>query len=82
MELYIREELEEGRLVWDTLHYIILEAFLMYSWKVENGCTYIFFSIACIQVLDFMFYWVVGLVGGFCAQNMYSKDDIHVHTKK
>ena len=22
-----------------------------------------------------MFYWVVGLVGGFCAQNMYSKDD-------
>ena len=28
-----------------------------------------------------MFYWVVGLVGGFCAQNMYSKDDIHVYKK-
>jgi len=29
-----------------------------------------------------MFYWVVGLVGGFCAQNMYSKDDIHVYKKQ
>ena len=29
-----------------------------------------------------MFYWVVGLVGGFCAQNMYSKDDIHVYSRE